>query len=117
MGFFNLIGIWSAIIIPVIIIMYLLKRRRQDRPVSSILLWEQVLRDAAANVPWQRLRRNLLLLMQLLIAIALVIALMRPYVAGALTGGDVFLIIDTSASMQATDVAPNRMAAAIGTAR
>ncbi|MGE5560156.1 MAG: vWA domain-containing protein [Chloroflexota bacterium] len=113
MSFFNLIGIWSAIIIPVIIIMYLLKRRRQDRPVSSILLWEQVLRDAAANVPWQRLRRNLLLLLQLLVALALVLAIMRPFVSGATAGGDLFLIVDTSASMQAVDVAPSRMAAAI----
>lgn len=117
MGFLNLIGIWSAIIIPVIIIMYLLKRRRQDRPVSSILLWEQVLRDAAANVPWQRLRRSLLLLLQLLIALALVAAIVRPYMASAAAGGDVFLLIDDSASMQATDVAPSRMAAAIAAAR
>lgn len=117
MSFYNLAGAWFALIIPAIILMYLLKRRRQDRPVASILLWEQVLRDAAANVPWQRLRRNLLLFLQLLTAVALILAVMRPHFAGGSTGGSVFMLIDTSASMQATDVAPNRLAAAVAAAR
>lgn len=117
MSFYNLAGAWFALIIPAIILMYLLKRRRQDRPVASILLWDQVLRDAAANVPWQRLRRNLLLFLQLLAAAALILAIMRPHLAGGATGGSVFMLIDTSASMQATDVAPNRLAAAVAAAR
>lgn len=117
MSFFNLSGAWFALIIPAIIVMYLLKRRRQDRPVASILLWEQVLRDAAANVPWQRLRRNLLLLLQLLAAATLVLAIMRPQLTGGASGGSVFMLIDASASMQATDVAPNRLAAAVAAAR
>jgi len=117
MNFYNLAGAWFAVIIPAIILMYLLKRRRQDRPVASILLWDQVLRDAAANVPWQRLRRNLLLFLQLLAAAALILAIMRPHLAGGATGGSVFMLIDTSASMQATDVAPNRLAAAVAAAR
>ncbi|MCA1598092.1 MAG: BatA domain-containing protein, partial [Chloroflexi bacterium] len=49
-----------------IVAMYILKMRRPPRPVPSTFLWEQVLDDAQANAPWQRLRRNLLLLLQLL---------------------------------------------------
>lgn len=117
MRFLNLAGLWFGLVIPAIIIMYLLKRKRRDQLVASILLWEQVLRDAAANVPWQRLRRNLLLYLQLLCAAALVLALLRPALPTALAGGDVFLLIDTSASMRATDVAPDRLTAAVATAR
>ena len=54
-----------------IILLYLLKLRRRETPVSSNFLWQQVLQDAEANTPWQRLRRNLLLFLQLLILASL----------------------------------------------
>jgi acyl-CoA hydrolase len=110
-------ALWFALIVPAIIIMYLLKRRRRDLPVASIMLWEQVLRDAAASVPWQRLRRNLLLYLQLLTALLLILALIRPALPAVIGGGNVFLLIDTSASMKATDIVPDRLTAAVATAR
>ena len=58
-----------------IVLLYMLRLRRRDIPVSSTLLWEEILRDREANAPWQRLRRNWLLLLQLLILAALVAAL------------------------------------------
>ena len=61
-----------------ILLMYMLKLRRKTVQVSSILLWEALLRDRQANTPWQRLKRNLLLLLQLVILAALVLALARP---------------------------------------
>jgi len=96
-----------------VILMYMLRLRRTEQVVSSTMLWEQVLRDREANAPWQRLRRNLLLLLQLLILAALVFALARPYSEVAtFTAGRTALLIDASASMFATDVQPNRFAAA-----
>lgn len=96
-----------------IIIFYMLKLRRQPARVSSLLLWQQVLQDRQANAPWQRLRRNLLLLLQLIILALLVLALARPYfTVQARVQGNVVLLLDASASMQATDVAPSRFAAA-----
>ena len=58
-----------------ILILYMLKLRREEQVVSSTMLWQQVLRDQQANAPWQRLRRNLLLLLQLLLLFLLVMAL------------------------------------------
>lgn len=102
----------AALAIP-IIIFYMLKLRRQPVRVSSLMLWQQVLQDRQANAPWQRLKRNLLLLLQLLGLALLVMALARPFLAvEARVQGNVVLLLDTSASMQATDVAPNRFAAA-----
>lgn len=102
----------SALALP-IIIFYMLKLRRQPRRVSSLLLWEQVLADRQANAPWQRLKRNLLLLLQLLILALLVMALARPYLTvEARVQGNTILLLDASASMQATDLSPNRFAAA-----
>jgi hypothetical protein len=98
----------SALAIP-IIIFYLLKLRRREVTVSSTLLWQTVLRDRQANAPWQRLRRNLLLLMQLLILAALILALARPALSvPAIAGGSSVIILDASASMNATDVDPLR---------
>ncbi len=101
-----------ALAIP-IIIFYMLRLRRQPAQISSLLLWQRVLQDHAANAPWQRVRRNLLLLLQLLILALLVLALARPFrTVEAKVQGNVILLLDASASMQATDVVPNRLEAA-----
>ncbi|MEW5958274.1 MAG: VWA domain-containing protein [Chloroflexota bacterium] len=91
-------------LIPPIIALYLLKLRRQDQPVSSVYLWQRFVRDIEANAPWQRLRRNLLLLLQILFMLILILALARPATeAEGVAGQTVVLILDTSASMAATD--------------
>lgn len=93
--------------------MYMLRLRRQEVMVSSTLLWQKLLRDREANAPWQKLRRNLLLLLQLLILLLLVLALARPFLpVPAIISGSIVVLLDGSASMQATDADPTRWAAA-----
>src|SRR5512143_849142 len=102
----------GALAVPVVLL-YMLRLRRREVEVSSTLLWRQILRDREANAPWQRLRRNLLLFLQLLILAALVFALARPFIAvPTVTSGRIALLIDASASMNATDIEPNRFEAA-----
>lgn len=92
-----------------ILLLYMLRLRRREVQVSSTLLWQQLLQDREANAPWQKLRRNLLLFLQLLILAALVLALARPYIeVPSVTSGRTALLIDASASMSATDVQPSR---------
>src|SRR5574337_757460 len=101
-----------------ILILYMLKLRRREVEVSSIMLWQMLLRDREANAPWQRLKRNLLLLLQLLLLAALVIALARPFLCvPTIATGTVVVLLDASASMNATDVEPNRVEAAKAIAR
>ncbi len=103
---------FSALAIP-IIILYMLRLRRRETRVSSTLLWRQLLRDREANAPWQKLRRNLLLFLQLLILLVLVLALARPFIAArAVARGSLTLVLDGSASMNATDEQPTRFARA-----
>ncbi|MBC8161859.1 MAG: VWA domain-containing protein [Roseiflexaceae bacterium] len=103
----------AAIVGPLIIAMYLLKLRREQHTVSSTFLWQKMVRDVEANAPWQRLRRNWLLLLQLLILALLVLALARPFFRTAgIAGRNLIVIIDRSASMGATDVGQTRLAAA-----
>jgi Ca-activated chloride channel family protein len=88
-----------------IIILYMLRLRRREVVVSSNMLWQRLMQDREANTPWQRLRRNLLLLLQLLILAALVLALARPYLpVPSVAAGSVALLLDASASMNAQDM-------------
>ena len=96
-----------------IILLYMLKFQRQKVEISSILLWQMVLEDRQANRPWQKLKRNLLLIVQLIILAALVFALIQPAIPGdAISNAQVILILDATASMQASDVSPSRFESA-----
>ncbi|MBN1812091.1 MAG: BatA and WFA domain-containing protein [Anaerolineae bacterium] len=118
MGFLTPLALaFAALSIP-ILVLYMLKLRRRDVLVSSTLLWQRLLRDREANAPWQRLRRNLLLFLQLAILALLTLALARPFIpTPVVASGSVVILLDASASMQATDVAPSRFDAAVRAAR
>lgn len=103
----------AAVVGPLIVAMYLLKLRREERPISSTFLWQRMVRDVEANAPWQKLRRSLLLLLQLLLMLLLVFALARPFFATqGISGRNLIIIIDHSASMGAIDEPPTRLEAA-----
>jgi len=91
-------------VLPVIVVFYLLKLRREDRVVSSTLLWRRSVDNLQANSPFERLRANLLLLLQLLVAAALAFGLTRPLMnLASKQGASRALLIDVSGSMAARD--------------
>ena len=93
-----------ALLAAPILLLYMLKLRRREVDVSSTLLWQMLLHDRQANAPWQRLKRNLLLFLQLAILAALVLALARPArPVPSLASGFVVAVLDGSASMNARD--------------
>ncbi len=105
-----------SIIMPIIILLYFMRPKRQERVVGSTLLWRQALQDIQASHPWQRLRITPLLLLQLLAAIVIVLILTRPAIfANSPISGNSIIILQASASMQATDVAPTRFDSAKNT--
>ena len=106
-----LIGVYAAAVaVPLLLLLYFLKLKRQEVVVSSTLLWKRAVQDLQVNAPFQRLRRNLLLLLQLLALAAVLLALAGPVLAWKGKAGKRYvLLIDRSASMNATDVAPSRL--------
>jgi Ca-activated chloride channel family protein len=107
------LALLGLLFVPAVIAMYLLKLRRDEAVVPSTLLWTRLVADVEANAPWQRLRRSLLLLLQLLLVVILALLAARPFVERpAGLARDIVLVMDTSASMAATDVTPDRLTAA-----
>jgi hypothetical protein len=106
MSFLNLwwaLGI-AAVVVPALLVLYFLKLRRREELVPSTLLWKRAVQDLQVNAPFQRLRKNLLLLLQLLVLAAAILALARPIVRTAVADEErVVLLIDRSASMNARE--------------
>lgn len=106
---------WLALlsIPPLIVLLYFLKLKRQPIEVPSTYLWHKTLEDLHVNSLWQRLRQNLLLFLQLLLLLLAILTLLRPSWEGSkLSENRYIFLIDTSASMNSSDVKPTRLEAA-----
>ncbi len=97
-------------LIPVAIFaLYFLKLKRVPLEVPSTYLWHRVIEDLHVNSLWQKLRRSLLLLLQLLLVGLAILALLRPgWLGQSLTGQRFIFLVDNSASMNATDTPSGR---------
>lgn len=104
------IGAGTAILV---VFFYVLRLRRRPVPVPFARIWERVLRDKEATNLFAQLKRLLSLLLQLILLALLLFALGNPRLeANLLSGRNLVVLIDASASMKATDVTPNRLEAA-----
>lgn len=86
--------------------LYFLKLKRQPLEVPSTYLWHRVIEDLHVNSLWQKLRKSILLLLQLLVVALAIFALLRPGWQGETLDGQRFIfLVDNSASMSTTDAA------------
>lgn len=93
-----------GLIPPLIFLLYFLKLRRVPLEVPSTYLWTKTVEDMHVNSLWQKLRKNLLLILQLLAVLLLMLSCLRPGCDGEQLAGERFIfVIDHSASMSATD--------------
>lgn len=99
---------WFLAVPAGIVVLYLLRRKYLPRPVPSTFLWRTAIRDHAANKPLQKLRKNLLLPVQVLAALVLALALMQPVLAGQEASRTV-MIFDLSAGMQSMTAGKTRL--------
>ncbi len=83
-----------------LVLLYVLRVRRERRVVPSTWLWQVALRDLSAKTPFRRLRATLPLVLELLAIALLALAVARPVARSArLKGPRVVIVVDASASM------------------
>ncbi|MCP5033097.1 MAG: VWA domain-containing protein, partial [Actinomycetia bacterium] len=117
-GLANPAGLWWCALALPIIVLHILRPRRIQATVGAVFLWREVARPVSAARPWQRLIPSWLLAAQVLAALLLGLAMAQPVrLTDELLGDHTVFVIDASASMQATDGAPNRLASARDRAR
>src|SRR5437764_7747763 len=104
-------GLWFLLALPVIFILYLIQSRYRPQVVASLLLWKRMARDLEAEAAWRRPRWDLLLAMQLLVALLAGLAIAHPAISSS-ASQRLVVVLDTSVSMAAGDVQPTRFAAA-----
>ena len=102
MHFENINALWGLLFIPIIILMYILKQNFEKKEVSSTFLWDLAMVETKVNTPWQRLKNNILMLIQILVVILIVIALLKPsIIREELVDANKIIVIDNTASMRA----------------
>jgi hypothetical protein len=104
--------LWAGLAIPVVVF-YILKIRMRRVPVSTILFWRQIFEEKQPRSIWQRLRHLLSLLVQLAFLLLIVAAVAEPIFNWEIREARrIVLIVDNSASMNASDIEPTRLDAA-----
>jgi len=94
------IAIAAGLTVPPLVALYFLKLKRGIVPVSSTFLWKRAVQDLHVNAPFQRLRSNLLLFLQLLVLLLAAFVLGKPVRQAIQKHEDtLILLIDQSASM------------------
>ncbi|HEV3204591.1 MAG TPA: VWA domain-containing protein, partial [Gemmataceae bacterium] len=109
-----LIPWWGGLLLLLVplflLLLYFLKLKRKPLSVPSTFLWKKSIEDLHVNSLLQWLRQNVLLLLQLLALLAMIYGIMAFQFHGSRSEGKPYiLMVDNSASMSATDVAPNRL--------
>jgi hypothetical protein len=97
-------GLWLLSLLAPLVLLYVLKVRRQRVTVSSTWLWAAAARDIAAKSPFKRLVPQVPLALEMLALALLALSLARPATRGGHIAGDhVAIVVDTSASMGALE--------------
>ena len=113
MQFLNPAAFYLLGVIPIVVALHFLKLRRHTHRVPSIMLWHSTDEDRRANVPFQRLRNLLLLMLQVLFLLLVTFSAARPALhRPGFMPGRAILIVDNSASMSSTEMGQTRLALA-----
>lgn len=108
MSFLSPIYFLFLIAVPIVIILYLLRTRRQVLVVPSVYLWKRYTREELRYSVFKKFLKDILLILQFLAIVLITLGLVKPAVFSSVKARNVVFIIDTSCSMQAKDIKPTR---------
>ena len=97
-------------LLPLIVILHSIAVRWRRTPVSSLVFWNEVLRERRTSLRIRRLLKNLGLILELLAVTLLAVALAGPRLPGRAyaAAGDTVLVLDSTASMETREGARTR---------
>jgi len=101
MQFLNPYMLLTLGIIPVLIVIHTLKPKPRPAEVTNLFLWHEILKERSHSLSFKRLKKNLPLILQILIVVLTALALAQPtWTYMTAKKGNMVLVIDTSASMK-----------------
>lgn len=102
MGIANWMWIWTAILPLAVILYYFFRKKYQNRKVSSVLFWQEMMKEIQASPYLKKLQHHLLFYLQLAALILCVLGLIEPYIESeTVQGNELIFVVDASATMLA----------------
>ncbi len=93
-------GLFTLLLVPILILIHCLRHKPVKKQVTTLFIWESVLQEQRSAIYFQGLLKNISLLLQILIIGLLALALSKPVIFLERAGQKKQIIImDTSASM------------------
>ncbi len=103
MGFLNLLAFGYLSLISLVVLIYFFSKKKNVVKVPSIIPWSEIREDVVRS---KIFKIDLLFLLQILLILLLVFFLAKPYLKSNIinmSGKNVILVIDSSASMQTSE--------------
>lgn len=110
----GLLGLIGAVIL---IIIYIIKPKYQEKKISSTYIWKLSLKYYKRKIPFHWLNKSLLFIIQLLSILFITFLLTRPYIKVDAKSNEKIIIIENSASMQQVENKVTRLEVAIAEAK
>lgn len=102
MNFSNWLWLWTAIMPLAVVLYYFFRKKYKDQQISSLLFWEEMMKEIQASPYLKKLQHHLLFYLQMAALVLCVLALMGPYLENeTLEGNEFIFVVDTSATMLA----------------
>ena len=104
MGFDKLFFGWTALFPIAVLLYYFFRKRFESHTISSTLFWEQSMRETRVSPYLKNLQKNALFYLQMAALLLLLFILLGPFInKEEISNGEMILIVDTSASMLASE--------------
>ncbi|MEK4406721.1 BatA and WFA domain-containing protein [Sporosarcina sp. FSL K6-6792] len=104
MGFDKLVNGWTVVFPLAVLLYYFFRKRYETTTISSTLFWEQSMQETRVSPYLKNLQRNALFYLQIAALLLIVFILLGPYLTKEeAVGGHTILIVDTSATMLASN--------------
>ena len=100
MRFLYPLGLWGLIGVPIIILIYVLKNKYNEQTVPSTYIWTLSEKFFKRRNPLSGLTGIISLILQILLVVAVSLAIARPIITVPDSAGEYCFVIDGSASMQ-----------------